>query len=1776
MDREDKYYIDLGKLGCSEENESLNIHESYEDIEITEEDVEDYLENDRYASSCKRPNAEGAMIVLRDGSIYDISDYETHAMFAGACGANLGYDHNDFDNFDSDMLEYFQDELGIITLNSGDSEFEDRLKIVCGDKPTNSQLDVLKEFIDIMQTIFPSNTTLYVWVANHSQTYELGKYTSDELIKKIRMVFVRGRLEEKNYSQPNKLYNIDKDTAYWPEDAEDYIYWHSEADKWAEDYAKSYKVKMSPKEFLDLTTTNGANSLKAGDSLGLGKLRDLDVDEFNKELYQNMFLQIAFRDNTQPNVAQVVGHEGRHRMFALMQAGVKSVDVELIADVYDTDYDKYKPFNLTYIDLIGQFNKSVKVRVNNPIAMSWKQHKAIRPNLKDESLIEYLDTIRDEGSGTVYYDYPVYVTDEIYKLKSMLQRGDTSYRIYNLDETYYFQDATGNMTHFDMLQYAKDNGYISDDTRISSANNEYVFPEDSDIGYIVYIPKDFKGHLEYHTRVGSDGYYYCKVYSFGNLFVRDYEEFNDGLFKALGEADRTLYYDYDKGTVTVVDKDGVEKEFDIEDDLNGDPQEASTIDLDLKEDSGRDRIKEQIKFIDDINVNEFKVETLNEGVNKYYRIEIQDAFGDREGLFTGYFNLIPTKNTIEEYPEDFVDLTQEERDRYYRIDEIINELSKIKSPGVDTTFKGFKDSDIFAFTSSKYQEFKELIKELRVLVRQLNMDIIIKEIDVDDDNISYRDDDQIAFSKSSSEKLIDESMSRDDIEEIVMNKLGTSFEPIEGPSYIMRDGSFLKIWNSNKNIKGMSGSKSVSGKTMHLDVDGFINKEIDSDAYSYYYLNQDCIRVNTGFEEYIVLSKERPNNAQFDSLLKWLNYYFFDMKHDRLKVMDWYGSSLNSKEYYLDTTMPEEIIKKIKSYYTTGELRENKERFRVEWTTPEDSFEKSFSTYQKALDYYTNVRDGEIFWSTIEMYDTSKSPAELLAIDYKSNADIDKYLKEDKLSEYYDDVEVEYDDYSTYVFVTDEMYSVKQRFERESFRGAYAIKENIIGLSYIDSAIHDDIENAMMDKGYITEYPTTINRFLVFNKSEYKENYLDDEIDYYNVNLIQYEYEKYWLVWVQDGQYILENTELYKALGKPIKKLEYVKESLQEKIVKKGSKWQVQSEKGKNLGTYDTKGEAEKRLQQVHYFKHKNKIEEGRKSKEQLIRDSFESKNPGQGCIYITKEGTFINLYPEIDSHEDLCYWLEDEFDFELPYEDEEWAIRQFGWVRCRETPIDVNVIELPKEITQEQISAIDNWLNNVVSYNELEIGIVDNNQIQRYNLEEYSPNDILNRIKGFYSTGELVEHYSEHMNEDNSDKFKVVCFVNNYQYGESRFKKMREQFSYKEELLDDNHHVVFMEVDLDGFNFLKTILNSDKHDNVNKVKPFSELFWIENYKRRVSRNVDEDLTESIHLIDKENKNCYYTYSAYDVRNFIDDRLIHGAMSVIRVVYFPGSDGDSDIYCFCDAYNGIHETLETMAVDQELVSPIDVHERYLVYTNDEDDYDVIDYSDGIIYDYGDFRVFEVTSPLGKGKFTTTGLYNTLGQFKDKYRMINGYLNTKKMNEELSGQVYYHGSSQKIDRLNSPINWITEDKQYAEYYALALSDTAYVYICEAELDNIFDAGYTGNNVFALFPVVKPYKMSVEMKRVADKLNLTEEQTYKLIEDALDEYPQDNEYKTRISTIVRSEAFKKLLQSKGYTSIHTIEYNKPYGRYCDCYGILDSNDVKIISSEEVSRSAKLDDK
>lgn len=93
------------------------------------------------------------------------------------------------------------------------------------------------------------------------------------------------------------------------------------------------------------------------------------------------------------------------------------------------------------------------------------------------------------------------------------------------------------------------------------------------------------------------------------------------------------------------------------------------------------------------------------------------------------------------------------------------------------------------------------------------------------------------------------------------------------------------------------------------------------------------------------------------------------------------------------------------------------------------------------------------------------------------------------------------------------------------------------------------------------------------------------------------------------------------------------------------------------------------------------------------ILDTFGSPNPGTGCTFIAKDGTYVNIYPKLDVHEDLCEWVEDEFEIELDYRDEEYFVREFGWIRLRSDP-RMSIIELPSSApTTDQWWALNDWL---------------------------------------------------------------------------------------------------------------------------------------------------------------------------------------------------------------------------------------------------------------------------------------------------------------------------------------------------------------------------------------------------------------------------------------------------------------------------------------------------
>ena len=368
-----------------------------------------------------------------------------------------------------------------------------------------------------------------------------------------------------------------------------------------------------------------------------------------------------------------------------------------------------------------------------------------------ESAIGYTD-IGVERGGNVYACYlnvvnPYVVNnrteDEVEKTWRNIKDKNIRNKEIDYFKRFYDKWSHRNITKNDLNELNKDLFYF----------NCKFAPSEDDENYYDLIS------LEDNTMFGS-AHPLMYYYELGEYFNKDnYEEFRDSLVGDYEGEDKEYFsYTIDKLIKWVLlmnEEEGTNYDGIIVPDIydigpKGSPfMSGKTTDIITLKSSN------QIKRID--NLKPTSSNNINEDINKYYRLELEDCWRNRLGLFTGAFEAIPSKETIENYPEDFEDLTQEERERYYRFDELLNELSKIKSPGIDTTIQNFKEDDIFAFTSSKYNEILPIIKEMRQLLREMGFKLIVKELDIDDVNISYRDDDQVAFSKSNSSKYINES-----------------------------------------------------------------------------------------------------------------------------------------------------------------------------------------------------------------------------------------------------------------------------------------------------------------------------------------------------------------------------------------------------------------------------------------------------------------------------------------------------------------------------------------------------------------------------------------------------------------------------------------------------------------------------------------------------------------------------------------------------------------------------------------------------------------------------------------------------------------------------------------------------------------------------------------------------------------------------------------------------------------------------------------------------------
>lgn len=140
---------------------------------------------------------------------------------------------------------------------------------------------------------------------------------------------------------------------------------------------------------------------------------------------------------------------------------------------------------------------------------------------------------------------------------------------------------------------------------------------------------------------------------------------------------------------------------------------------------------------------------------------------------------------------------------------------------------------------------------------------------------------------------------------------------------------------------------------------------------------------------------------------------------------------------------------------------------------------------------------------------------------------------------------------------------------------------------------------------------------------------------------------------------------------------------------------------------------------------------------DKAIQEHFGQDAPEDGCIFIHPSGKFINIYPKLDDHEDLCYWLEEKGFGDNP-EDASWFVDEFKYIRCRNS-LHLCFIELPSQITREQLYSLEEWVETKVSTDYIDIES-PNGEWKKYNLDEYFPEDIIKIIKRFYSSGKLYE----------------------------------------------------------------------------------------------------------------------------------------------------------------------------------------------------------------------------------------------------------------------------------------------------------------------------------------------------------------------------------------------------------------------------------------------------
>ena len=267
--------------------------------------------------------------------------------------------------------------------------------------------------------------------------------------------------------------------------------------------------------------------------------------------------------------------------------------------------------------------------------------------------------------------------------------------------------------------------------------------------------------------------------------------------------------------------------------------------------------------------------------------------------------------------------------------------------------------------------------------------------------------------------------------------------------------------------------------------------------------------------------------------------------------------------------------------------------------------------------------------------------------------------------------------------------------------------------------------------------------------------------------------------------------------------------SLQEKIVKLDGKYQVQSEKGRNMGTYDTKEEAEKRLKQIEMFKHMNES-----LKESITYDIWDYND--EWIAGAESEEAAIKLAKKLGIPSYVTYYWKHDYN---PYSD---SAQEVIW---RSTDADESL---------DEALSFEDW----VEEQGMDIDYIEENpDLEKYYRREYK-DSLTKKVavdNDFYDCGIL---FLEKPTYNEFIKFMSRKYtkdqLNNKDFMADEYKNFLNYHRYNESL-DDNHIITKRE--LEGAKLLlKTSINPKQ------IKKAQEV--IKKYKEQ-QEGFKEPLTEA-------------------------------------------------------------------------------------------------------------------------------------------------------------------------------------------------------------------------------------------------------------------------------------------------------------------------------------------